>query len=137
MAATAAILLPPLLRKTQGFWKPVADMRAAGREFRTFEEQSHWKRPETPTLTAEQLDRFLALRRDLGTLHDESNGRLERLTARNRRPGPAEMKAYMRGGMPSSEYRYVDRLIYRTWLGGLRKTGSDPASWRRAAGEIE
>jgi hypothetical protein len=152
MAATAAVLLPPLLRRTQGFWKPVAEMRAAGREFRTFEEQSQWKRPETPTLTAEQLDRFLALRRDLGTLHDESNGKLERLTARNRRPGlsempevmesvsglaSAEMKAYMRGGMPSSEYRYVDRLIYRTWLGGLRKTGSDPASWRRAAGEIE
>jgi hypothetical protein len=152
LAATAAVLLPPVLRRTQGFWRPMVEMRAAGREFRTFEESTHWRRPDSPTLTAEQLDRFLAVRRDLGTIHDETGAKFERLTSRNRRPGlsempevmesvsgiaSAEMKAYMRGQMSSAEYRYVERLIYRTWLGGLRKAGTDPASWRRAAAEVD
>ena len=38
--------------------------------------------------------------------------------------------------MSSSEYRYLDRLIYRKWLRPLRAKGVDPASVARASKEL-
>src|SRR5262245_13852248 len=150
-AAAAAVFLPPLLRTGGRMVRPISEMKAAGREFKSFEEAHPWKRPAVPTLSAEQLDRFLTVRRELARIEKDAEGKLDGLSA-GRKPSlsempeimegmsgvvSGEMKAYREGGMTPAEYRYVERLVYRTWWSGLRKSGADPGASRRAAAEID
>jgi hypothetical protein len=149
--AVAAVLGPRALRKARRAYAPIQRMRVEKGDFDTWMRQREWKEPPAPTLTATQLDRFLALRRDLRRL-DERQDRMRSPTPGGNRTRLQDVPAIMEGmgglmaeryaafrrhDVTPAEYDYVERLVYGTWLPGLAGGGSDPAARERAAAEIE
>ena len=142
---TAAVLLPGMVRRFREFSAPLQQMRSSQQDFEAWSKEHPWHEPVAPTVSKEQLDRFLALRKELQQLEED--------TPRPRRepgdPRPrfedvprivggvsgyvsARLEAFKRAGMTNAEYRYLDRLVYRRWLSALR--GRRPGSRRPRAG---
>lgn len=152
VAATALALVgPALVREGRRLYAPISRMKTAGEDFEKWVREHPWEEPATPTLAEDQVARFLGLRRELQRVTEETDSRTASFAKREKptlRDVPAiaegvgglvaeELKAFRRAGMTPAEYRYLDRLIYRSWLGGLRSQGADPAASEAAAREIE
>jgi hypothetical protein len=149
LATTAAgVLGPGLFRKAREVYAPIQKMRSAQEDFAAWSKQQGWHEPAEPTLDAAHLDRFLALRKELQHLEEDAP---RRRVPRDRRPTfrdmpvivggvstfvSARLEAFKRSGMTNEEYRYLEHLVYRTWLAALREAGQDPAAKERAAEEI-
>jgi hypothetical protein len=150
----ATILLgligPSLLREGERFYRPIAKMKGAQTDFETWSEGHKFKAPSTVEASAEQLDRFLALRLRLDAVNEKNPLPIETMR-RNERPTLAEvggllegmggavtgrMDAYREVGMAPEEYRYLERVVYRLWLRPLRAKGLDPAAVARVSREL-
>jgi hypothetical protein len=152
VGAVAAVFGPGALRRARSVYAPISRMKAEQREFEAWTRQQAWREPAVPTLGAEKLDAFLALRRDLHAL--EGKG------VELRRRGPADgerarirdvpamvegvgglvgerFAAFRKHDIVPSEYDYLEHLVYVTWLGGISAGGDDPAARERAAHEID
>lgn len=145
-----ALIGPRLLEEGERFYRPIARIQGAQKDFEAWEEAHTFKETETISVSADQLERFLKLRKQLGAVN-EANPLPDDANRPSKRPDLSEiagiiegvggnvtgrMSAYQEIGMSSSEYRYLDRLIYRRWLRPLRTTGVDPSSVARAAKEL-
>ena len=110
-------------------------------------EKAAWKRPEKDALSAEQLDRFFAVRQRVDAVRRHTDLNLDRLPRKRIRtleelkqiPGVlqgvsdlvgAEMDAFVEAGMPPAEYHWIERLVYERWRGPLRRPA--PTRSRRA-----
>jgi hypothetical protein len=150
LALLMALLGPTLVREGGRLYRPIAQMKGAQVDFESWSREHDFKAPPSVTLSAEQLDRFLGLRRRLDAV-DEKNPLPVETMRRNERPSLSQiegllegvggavsgrMDAYREAGMPPEEYRYIERVVYRQWLRPLRAKGLDPAAVSRAAREL-
>jgi len=150
MALVAALVGPTLVREGGRIYEPIAKMRNAQEEFEAWSREQAFKEPRAVTLSAEQLDRFLELRRRFEAI-DEENPLPAEGMRRNERPNLSEiqgllegvggavtgrMDAYRAAGMTPDEYGYIERVVYRLWLRPLRLKGLDPAAVSRVAKEL-
>ena len=150
MTVLLALIGPTLLREGGRIFRPIVKLKGAQNDFEDWIEKHRFSAPAEVTVTSEQLDRFLKLRRRLGVVGEENPLPIEGIR-RNERPKLAEiegliegmggavagrMDAYREAGMPPEEYRYLERIVYRLWLRPLRAQGLDPACVARAAGEL-
>ena len=149
-----AIVGPKLMRDGARFSAPFRQMKQKQTALNAMVDEVGWKRPETDTLAAEQLERFLKLRQKLDTVlrssddplagfHGNRDPGLEELTkmqgafqGMSDRVG-AEVDAFLEVRMTPDEYRWIERLVYERWRGALRRAGTHPAALRAAAVELE
>jgi hypothetical protein len=145
-----ALLGPTLVREGGKIYRPIAQMRGAQKDFEAWSFEHAFKAPAEVTLTAEQVDRFLKLRRRIDTIDEKNPLPMDGLK-RNERPSlsqiegvlegvggsvTGQMDAFREAGMTPDEYRYVERVVYPRWLRPLRTKGLDPAAVSRAAKEL-
>ena len=151
LGVVAAVFGPGALRRARAVYAPISRMKGEQREFEAWVRQRGWHEPATPTLTAEKVDRFLALRRDLRALDEKG----QRLRVRNPEGQRARLKdmpdimeavgelaterfqAFRRHDITPAEYDSIERLVYDTWLPALVAQRSDPDARQRAAAEID
>ena len=150
--AVAAAFGPGALRRARTRYAPISRMKADQADFEAWTRQKAWAEPATAAVTAEKLDAFLALRRDLRRLEGKSDDLRRRGPARGERARLRDVPTLMEGvgGLMSerfaafrkhdiapAEYEYLENLVYSTWLGGIAAEGDDPAARERAAHEID
>jgi hypothetical protein len=145
-----ALVGPTLVREGGKFYRPIAQMRGAQKDFEAWSFEHAFKTPPEVTLTPDQIDRFLALRRRIDTIDEKNPIPMDGLK-RDARPSlsqiegvlegvggsvTGQMDAFREAGMTPDEYRYIERVVYRWWLRPLRTKGLDPAAVSRAAKEL-
>ncbi len=150
MALLAALVGPTVVREGGKLYRPIAQMQGAQKDFETWIKENPFKAPAGVSLTAEQLDRFLGLRRRIDAIDEKNPLPIEGLK-RNERPSlsqiggllegmggsvSGQMDAFREAGMTPDEYHYIERVAYRLWLRPLRAKGLDPAAVSRAAKEL-
>ena len=150
MALVLALVGPAVVREGGRIYRPIAQMQGAQKDFETWSREHPFKAPSGVSLSADQLDRFLGLRKRIDAI-DETNPLPIEGMKRNERPSLAQiegllegvggsvsgqMDAFREAGMPPDEYHYIERLAYRLWLRPLRTKGLDPAAVSRAAKEL-
>lgn len=148
-----ALLAPSLVREAAQVVGPIQKMKRTQTALDDMVDEIGWKRPEADALSAEQLDRFFAVRERVETAHRDAGSGLDNLPRKNVRsleelrqvPGivrgvtgvvGAEMDAFVALRMPPAEYHWIERLVYERWRGALGKAGSYPVVARAAAAEI-
>jgi len=146
-AALVGVVGPRLAR---GFVAPISKMKTEQQEFERWTLQRAWQEPQSPQLDAAQLDRFLALRKELLELEERGQG-IGRDMPRDRRPSldeisglmdgvqglvTGQLQAHRRHEITPKEYEYLRGLVYRRWLTPLKSSGLDPAARRAAAREL-
>jgi hypothetical protein len=154
MAAAFVVLVPRVIAPGLRMMQPISRMKQSQTQLEQLEAQSNWKRPAAETLTAEQLDRFFAVRQRIDTSRRGADPRLDRLPRKHVRSleelrqvpdiirgvGEAvtgELDAYVAGRMTPEEYHWVSRIVYGHWRDSLRRAGRYPAALRAAAAEVE
>lgn len=150
MALLLALVGPAMVREGGRIYRPIAQMQGAQKDFETWSREHDFKAPLDVSLSAEQLHRFLGLRRHLDAINEKNPLPIEGMR-RNQRPSlsqiqgllegmggsvSGQMDAFREAGMPPEEYRYLERIVYRRWLRPLRAKGLDPAAVSRAAKEL-
>jgi hypothetical protein len=160
-AAVAALLsigvvlvAPTLVPEIRRVASPIQRMKRSEKALDAMAEKAAWSRPEKDALTAEQLDRFFAVRERVDAVRKNTDLRLDQLPRKHVRtleelrqvPGViqgvsdlvgAEMDAFVAAGMPPAEYHWIERLVYERWRGPLRRAGTYPLALRAAAAEID
>jgi hypothetical protein len=152
VGAVVAAFGPGALRRARTAYAPISRMKAEQKEFEAWARQRAWRAPAVPTLGAEKLDAFLALRRDLHALEGKGDDLRRRGPADGQRARLRDVPAIMEGvggllgerfaafrkhDLVPAEYDYLEHLVYVTWLGGIAAEGDDPAARERAAHEID
>lgn len=149
-----ALLLPRLVPEIRRVAGPIQRMKRSQTALDDLAEKAAWKRPGKDVLSAEQLDRFFAVRRSVDAVRRSTDLNLDRLPRKHVRtleelkqvPGVlqgvsdlvgAEMDAFVQAGMPPAEYHWIERLVYERWRGPLRRAGTYPLAVRAAADEVE
>ncbi len=149
-----AVLSPILLREARRVTGPIQRMKRSQTALDDMVDKSAWRRPEKEALTPEQLDRFFAVRQRIDAARRHAGPELDRLPRKRVRslqdlrevPGViagvsdvvgAEMDAFVEGGMPPAEYRWVERIVYQRWRGSLQRSGTYPVATQAAAAEVE
>jgi hypothetical protein len=147
--ATAGVFGPGLVRRAREIYAPISRMKSAQQDFEAWSKKQAWHEPAVPSLNESQLDRFLALRKDLQRLEEDA-------PRPHREPGDPQatfkdmpkivggvsdfvssrFEAFVRSGMTNAEYRYLEHLVYRRWLAALRSGGQDPAVLEQMSHEI-
>lgn len=150
MALFLALLGPTLVREGGKIYRPIAQMQGAQKDFEAWNREHSFKSPAEVTLSAEQLDRFLSLRRRIAVIDEKNPLPIEGMKP-HERPSlsqiegilegvggsvSGQMDAFREAGMTPDEYRYIERITYRRWLRPLRAKGLDPAAVSRAAKEL-
>ncbi|HUG52663.1 MAG TPA: hypothetical protein VMR21_03650 [Vicinamibacteria bacterium] len=149
--AVAAVFGPGVLRRARGAYAPIARMQGEQADFEAWVKQQGWREPALPSLTAEKLDAFLALRKELLRLEGQED-RMRNRSPESQKPSLRDVPAIVRGvgdlvggrlaafrrhGLTPAEYDYLERLVYGEWRSALVSAGTDPAARNRAAAEIE
>jgi hypothetical protein len=154
MGVTLAVLAPTLVREARRVTGPIRRMERSQHALEDMVAKSAWKRPEKDVLSAEQLDRFFAVRRRIDAARRHSDLQLDRLPRKHVRtleelkqvPGViqgvsevvgAELDAFVEAGMSPEEYHWIERLVYERWRGPLRRAGTYPVISRAAAVEVD
>jgi hypothetical protein len=152
VGAVAAAFGPGALRCAREMYAPISRMKSEQTEFEAWARQKAWREPASPALSAEKLDAFLALRRDLRRLEGKGDDLRRRGPARGERARLRDVPRLMEGvgglleerfaafrkhDIVPAEYDYLENLVYVTWLGGIGAAGDDPAARERAAQEID
>jgi hypothetical protein len=149
-----ALLLPRLVPEIRRVAGPIQRMKRSQTALDDLAEKAAWKRPGKDVVSAEQLDRFFAVRRRVDAVRRSTDLNLDRLPRKHVRtleelkqvPGVlqgvsdlvgAEMDAFVQAGMPPAEYHWIERLVYERWRGPLRRAGTYPLAVRAAADEVE
>jgi hypothetical protein len=149
VTTVVGVVGPGLFRTAREVYAPVQKMRSAQQDFEAWSKQQEWHEPATPSVSEGQLDRFLALRKELQHLEEDApRPRRERGEPRPRFQDmpkivsgvsgfvSARLEAFKRVGMTNAEYRYLDHLVYGRWLEALRGAGQDPAVLEQVEQEI-
>jgi len=148
-----ALVLPRLLPEVRRVVGPIRDVQRAQRALDDMVDETAWKRPERDVLTAEQLDRFFAVRERMEAVRRDAGPTLDKLPRKRvgsleeLREVPqiihdvtgfvgAEMEALVAARMPPAEYHWIERLVYERWRGALKRAGEYPAALHAAAQEI-
>jgi hypothetical protein len=154
MAAAFVVLAPRVIAPGLRMMQPISRMKRSQVQLEQMEAQSNWKRPAAEILTAEQLDRFFAVRQRIDTSRRGADPRLDRLPRKHVRSleelrqvpdiiqgvsevVTGELDAYVAGRMTPEEYHWASRIVYEHWRGALRRAGRYPAALRAAASEVE
>jgi len=154
MAAVCVVLAPRVIAPGLRMMQPISRMKQSQTQLEQMEAQSNWKRPAAEVLTAEQLDRFFAVRQRIDATRRGADPRLDRLPRKHVRSleelrqvpdviqGVSEMvtgelDAYVAGRMTPEEYHWVSRIVYERWRGSLKRAGRYPAALRAAAAEVD
>ncbi|PYQ54242.1 MAG: hypothetical protein DMF78_06730 [Acidobacteria bacterium] len=151
VGVVAAVFGPGALRRARQVYAPISRMKDEQRDFEAWVRQQNWHAPATPALSAEKLDAFLALRRELrgldqraesfrGPASERRRARFEDMPAIMEGVGGLvsdRLQAFRRHNMVPAEYDSLDRLVYEKWLPTLLASRADPAARDRAAVEIE
>jgi len=150
-AVALALIGPTLARYGGRFLGSVSEMKRAEAEVKDLAREHPWQAPASPTLSAEQLERFLTVRGELQQLYEDARFDMRDLP-RDRKPDIGQVtgivegigsivsrqsQIFVKAQMNPAEYRYVERLVYRRWRAALRRSGSYPVSLVAAASEIE
>jgi len=150
MALLLALVGPTVVREGGKIYRPIAQMQGAQKDFEAWSREHPFKAPDLVSLSAEQLHRFLSLRRRIDAIDEKNPLPIEGMK-RNERPSlsqiegllegvggsvSGQMDAFREAGMTPDEYRYIERVAYRLWLRPLRAKGLDPAAVSRAAKEL-
>jgi len=148
-----ALLLPRILPEARQVVGPIRDMQRTQRALDDMVDETAWKRPEHDVLTAEQLDRFFAVRESMEAVRRDAGPSLDKLPRKRVRSLEelrevpqiihdvtgvvgAEMKALLAARMPPAEYHWIERVVYERWRGALKQDGRYPAALHAAANEI-
>jgi hypothetical protein len=151
VGVVAAVFGPGALRRAREVYAPISRMKDEQREFEAWVRERNWRAPATPAVSAEKLDAFLALRRELrgldqraesfrGPASERRRARLEDVPGIMQGVGGLvsdRLQAFRRHDMTPAEYDYLDRLVYEKWLPALLAARADPAARDRAAVEID
>jgi hypothetical protein len=155
LASIGVVLVAPtVVREARRVAGPIGRMKRSQAALDDMVDKAAWKRPEKDALSADELDRFFAVRKRVDAARRRSDLHLDQLPRKHVRtleelkqvPGViqgvsdivgAEMDAFVEVGMPPAEYHWVERLVYERWRGPLRRAGTYPVAARAAAGEIE
>jgi hypothetical protein len=149
-----ALVAPTVVREARRVAGPIGRMKRSQAALDDMADKAARKRPEKDALSAEQLDRFFAVRKRVDAARRQSDLQLDRLPRKHIRtleelkqvPGViqgvsdivgAEMDAFVEVGMPPAEYHWVERLVYERWRGPLRRAGTYPVAALAAVAEIE
>ncbi len=149
-----AFVMPTVVREARRVAAPIGRMQRSQERLDSMVEKAAWKRPGKDALSAEQLDRFFAVRKRVDAVRRQTDLNLDQLPRKHVRtleelkqvPGViqgvsdlvgAEMDAFVEAGMPPAEYHWIERLVYERWRGALRAAGTYPVAARAAAGEID
>ncbi|HXK11207.1 MAG TPA: hypothetical protein VMT70_16290 [Vicinamibacteria bacterium] len=154
LASVGVVLVAPsVVREAVRVAGPIQRMKRSQTALDDMVAKSAWKRPAKDVLTAEQLDRFFAVRKRIDGVRRTTDLDLERLPRRHVRtleelkqvPGViqgvsdvvgAELDAFVEEGMPPAEYHWIEKLVYARWREPLRRAGTYPVAARAAAAEI-
>ena len=148
------LLLPSLAPEIRRVAGPIQRMKRSQTALDEMVEKAAWKRPEKDALSAEQLDRFFAVRQRVDAVRRHSDLDFDELPRKNVRTLEelkqvsgviqgvsdvvgAEMDAFVEAAMPPAEYHWIERLVYQRWRGPLQRAGTYPVAARAAAGEVE
>jgi hypothetical protein len=155
LASVGVVLVAPtVVREARRVAAPIGRMQRSQDRLDAMAKKAAWKRPEKDALSAEQLDRFFAVRKRIDAVRRTADLDLDRLPRGHVRtleelrevPGVlqgvseivgAEMDAFVEAGMPPAEYHWIERLVYQRWRGPLRRAGTYPLALRAAAAEID
>jgi len=154
MAAVCVVLAPRVIAPGLRMMQPISRMKKSQAELERLEARSTWKRPETETLSPEQLDRFFAVRQRIDAARRVVDPHLDRLPRKHVRSleelrqvpdiiqgvsdvVTGELDAYVAGRMTPEEYHWVSRIVYERWRGALKRARTYPAAVRAAAAEVE
>jgi hypothetical protein len=155
MASLGFVLVAPtLVREVRRVAGPIQRMKRSQTALDALAEKAAWKRPGKDALSAEELDRFFAVRQRVDAARRQARPDLDALPRKHVRtleelkqvPGViegvsdfvgAEMDAFVEAGMPPAEYHWIERLVYERWRGALRRAGTYPVALRAAAAEID
>jgi hypothetical protein len=155
LVSVGVVLLGPgLAREVARVSGPIQRMKRSQAALDAMSDKAGWKRPARDALTAEQLERFFAVRRRVDAARRRTDLDLDRLPRRHVRTLEelkqvptaiqgvsdlvgAEMDAFVEERMPPAEYHWIERLVYERWRGPLRRAGTYPLAARAAADEIE
>lgn len=154
VGAGVALVAPTVVREARRVAAPISRMKSRQKALEEMAEKSGWRRPPQETLTADQLDRFLAVRRQIDEVRRRNEPQLERLPRHNARTLQelkqipevlegvsdlvgAQLDAFLQARMPPQEYHWVERVVYEHWRGSLRRAGTYPVAVRQAAVEVE
>ena len=149
-----ALVGPTVVREARRVAAPIGRMQRSQERLDAMAKKAAWKRPAADALSAEQLDRFFAVRRRVDAVRRTADLDLDRLPRGQVRtleelkevPGVlqgvseivgAEMDAFVEAGMTPAEYHWIERLVYQRWRGPLRRSGTYPLARRAAAAEID
>jgi len=150
MALLLALVGPTVVREGGKIYRPIAQMQGAQKDFEAWSREHAFKAPAGVALSADQVNRFLGLRRRIDAIDEKNPLPIEGMK-RNERPSlsqiegllegvggsvSGQMDAFREAGMTPDEYRYIERVAYRLWLRPLRAKGLDPAAVSRAAKEL-
>jgi hypothetical protein len=149
-----ALVTPTLLREGRRFAAPIGRMQRSQQRLDAMAKRAAWKRPEKDSLSAEQLDRFFAVRKRVDAARRTTDldldalprGQVRTLDELRQVPGVlqsvselvgAEMDAFVEAGMPPAEYHWIERLVYERWRGPLRRARTYPLARQAAAAEVD
>jgi hypothetical protein len=152
VATGLAIVGPSLVRKGEQLYRPIAKMSSAQKDFEAWSSARKYERPNGVVISAEQVDRFLKLRRQIEAVerehpmpeeelakHKEDKPSIEDIAGVLQGVGASiseGMDAFRKADMTPDEYGYIEGVIYRSWLKRLKVAGTDPAAIQRAAKEV-
>ena len=148
------LLAPTLVREAAQVVGPIQKLKRSQTALDDMAEQAAWKRPDKDALSAEQLERFFAVRMRIDAVRRKTDLRLDQLPRKHIRtleelklvPGViqgvsdvvgAEMDAFVEAGMPPAEYHWIERLVYERWRGDAQKGRDLPRGARGRGGEVE
>ncbi|HSD27673.1 MAG TPA: hypothetical protein VLL75_10255 [Vicinamibacteria bacterium] len=149
-----ALVAPTVVREARRVAAPIGRMQRSQERLDAMAKRAVWKRPAEDALSAEQLDRFFAVRKRVDGARRTADLDLDQLprgqvrSLEELREVPrvlqgvsdlvgAEMDALVEAGMAPAEYHWIERLVYQRWRGPLRREGTYPLARRAAAAEIE
>jgi hypothetical protein len=148
------LVAPTAVREAVRVVGPIQRMKRSQTALDEMADRAAWKRPAKDALSADQLDRFFAVRKRVDAARRSSDLHLDQLPRKHVRtleelrqvPGViqgvsdivgAEIDAFVEAGMPPAEYHWIERLVYERWRGPLRRAGTYPVAVRAAASEVE
>jgi hypothetical protein len=149
LASVGLVLVAPgLVGEAARLAGPIRRLNRSQAALDEMAEKAAWKPPAKDPLSADQLDRFFAVRGRVAEARRHSDPNLDQLPRKHVRtleelkqvPGViqgvsafvgAEMDAFVAAGMPPAEYHWIERLVYLRWRGPLRAPGTYPVAARR------
>jgi len=152
LGAAVVFLAPRVIGPGLRLMEPISRMKRSQGQLEQMVAHSGWRKPAVEALTADQLDRFFAVRQKIDAAR-RSTARLDRLPRKRIRSleelkqvptliegvsdvVTAELDAYVAAGMTPEEYHWVARVVYSRWRAALKRAGSYPVAVRAAAAEV-